>query len=56
MSFETVLHARGAVAVALARVGTTQLTDEEFTWWFDCNPEARESCRSPSTTEVGPLR
>jgi GNAT superfamily N-acetyltransferase len=22
----------------LARVGTTQLSDEEFTWWFDRNP------------------
>ena len=26
------------VGAILARVGTTQLTDEEFAWWFDSNP------------------
>jgi len=41
VSFETVRYtqARRADLVALlARVGTTQLTDEEFAWWFDRNP------------------
>ena len=41
MSFETVRYApewRSSLVALLARVGTTQLTDEEFTWWFDRNP------------------
>lgn len=41
MSFETVRYSpaeRAALVSLLARVGTTQLTDEEFTWWFDRNP------------------
>ena len=41
MSFETVRYApewRQSLVSLLARVGTTQLTDEEFTWWFDRNP------------------
>ncbi len=29
---------RQALVSLLERVGTTQLTDEEFTWWFDRNP------------------
>jgi GNAT superfamily N-acetyltransferase len=29
---------RRSLVALLARVGTTQLTDEEFTWWFDRNP------------------
>ncbi len=29
---------RASLVALLARVGTTQLTDEEFTWWFDRNP------------------
>ena len=41
MSFETVRYTpewRASLVALLARVGTTQLTDEEFTWWFDRNP------------------
>ena len=41
MSFETVRYTpewRQSLVSLLARVGTTQLTDEEFTWWFDRNP------------------
>lgn len=41
MSFETVRYSpewRPSLVSLLARVGTTQLTDEEFTWWFDRNP------------------
>jgi predicted N-acetyltransferase YhbS len=41
MSFETVRYApehRRALVALLARVGTTQLSDEEFAWWFDRNP------------------
>ena len=29
---------RAALVSLLARVGTTQLSDEEFAWWFDRNP------------------
>jgi GNAT superfamily N-acetyltransferase len=29
---------RESLVALLARVGTTQLTDEEFAWWFDRNP------------------
>ena len=41
MSFQTVRYApewRQSLVSLLARVGTTQLTDEEFSWWFDQNP------------------
>jgi GNAT superfamily N-acetyltransferase len=41
VSFETVRYTpewRQSLVSLLARVGTTQLTDEEFTWWFDRNP------------------
>jgi GNAT superfamily N-acetyltransferase len=41
MSFETVRYTpewRQSLVALLARVGTTQLSDEEFTWWFDRNP------------------
>ena len=41
MSFETVRYTpewRTSLVALLERVGTTQLTDEEFTWWFDRNP------------------
>ncbi len=41
MSFRTVRYApewRQSLVALLARVGTTQLTDEEFAWWFDRNP------------------
>lgn len=41
MSFDTVRYApewRRSLVSLLARVGTTQLTDEEFAWWFDRNP------------------
>ena len=41
MSFETVRYTpewRQSLVSLLARVGTTQLTDEEFAWWFDRNP------------------
>jgi GNAT superfamily N-acetyltransferase len=29
---------RASLVALLARVGTTQLSDEEFAWWFDRNP------------------
>jgi len=41
MSFETVRYApdqRAALVSLLARVGTTQLSDDEFAWWFERNP------------------
>jgi len=41
MSFTSVRYTpewRGSLVSLLARVGTTQLTDEEFAWWFDRNP------------------
>ncbi len=41
MSFQSVRYApewRQSLVSLLARVGTTQLTDEEFSWWFDRNP------------------
>jgi len=41
VSFQTVRYApewRQSLVSLLARVGTTQLTDEEFAWWFDRNP------------------
>ncbi len=41
MSFRTVRYTaerRGDLVALLARVGTTQLSDEEFRWWFDDNP------------------
>jgi len=41
MSFETVRYTRdqrAALVSLLARVGTTQLSDEEFSWWFERNP------------------
>ena len=41
MSFEVVRYTpewRASLVALLARVGTTQLTDEEFSWWFDRNP------------------
>lgn len=41
MSFRTVRYTpdrRPALVSLLERVGTTQLTDEEFAWWFDRNP------------------
>jgi len=41
VSFQTVHYTpdrRAALVSLLARVGTTQLTDEEFAWWFDRNP------------------
>jgi GNAT superfamily N-acetyltransferase len=41
LSFETVRYTaekRADLVALLARVGTTQLTDEEFAWWFDRNP------------------
>jgi GNAT superfamily N-acetyltransferase len=41
MSFETVRYApesRPGLVDLLARVGTTQLSDDEFAWWFDRNP------------------
>jgi GNAT superfamily N-acetyltransferase len=40
-SFEVVRYApewRASLVALLARVGTTHLSDEEFTWWFDRNP------------------
>jgi GNAT superfamily N-acetyltransferase len=40
-SFEVVRYTpkwRGSLVALLARVGTTHLSDEEFTWWFDRNP------------------
>ena len=41
MSFSSVRYTpewRASLVALLARVGTTQLTDEEFAWWFDRNP------------------
>ena len=41
MSFEVVRYTpewRASLVALLARVGTTQLSDDEFTWWFDRNP------------------
>ena len=41
MSFRVVPYSpdqRAALVALLARVGTTQLSDEEFAWWFDRNP------------------
>jgi GNAT superfamily N-acetyltransferase len=41
VSFRTVRYTpewRRSLVALLARVGTTQLSDEEFTWWFDRNP------------------
>ena len=41
MSFQTVRYTadwRADLVALLARVGTTQLSDEEFAWWFDRNP------------------
>ena len=41
MSLETVRYTpewRASLVALLADVGTTQLSDEEFAWWFDRNP------------------
>jgi GNAT superfamily N-acetyltransferase len=41
VSFEVVRYTpewRASLVALLARVGTTQLSDDEFTWWFDRNP------------------
>ena len=41
MRFQTVRYTpdrRAALVSLLERVGTTQLTDQEFAWWFDRNP------------------
>lgn len=41
MSFEVVRYSpahRAALAGLLARVGTTQLSEQEFRWWFERNP------------------
>ena len=41
MSFSSVRYTpewRASLVALLARVGTTQLTDEEFAWWFERNP------------------
>jgi predicted N-acetyltransferase YhbS len=41
MSFQTIRYTpdrRPALVSLLERVETTQLTDEEFAWWFDRNP------------------
>ena len=41
MSFTSVRYTpewRASLVALLARVGTTQLTDDEFAWWFDRNP------------------
>jgi predicted N-acetyltransferase YhbS len=41
LSFEVVRYSadqRAALVALLARVGTTQLSDEEFAWWFERNP------------------
>jgi hypothetical protein len=40
-AFDVVRYApewRASLVSLLARVGTTQLSDEEFAWWFDRNP------------------
>jgi GNAT superfamily N-acetyltransferase len=41
VSFQVVRYTpekRADLVALLARVGTTQLTDDEFAWWFDRNP------------------
>jgi len=41
VGFETIRYTpdrRAALVALLARVGTTQLSDEEFAWWFERNP------------------
>jgi GNAT superfamily N-acetyltransferase len=41
VTFDTVRYTkerRADLVALLARVGTTQLTDDEFAWWFDRNP------------------
>jgi hypothetical protein len=41
VSFQTVRYTpdrRTALVDLLARVGTTQLSNEEFAWWFERNP------------------
>jgi GNAT superfamily N-acetyltransferase len=41
VSYRTIRYARehrAALVALLARVGTTQLSDEEFAWWFERNP------------------
>ena len=41
MSYETVRYTpdmRAGLVALLARVGTTQLSDAEFAWWFERNP------------------
>ena len=41
MTFETTRYSadrRADLVALLARVGTTQLTDSEFAWWFERNP------------------
>jgi GNAT superfamily N-acetyltransferase len=41
LSFETIRYTperRADLVALLARVGTTELSDEEFRWWFDRNP------------------
>jgi GNAT superfamily N-acetyltransferase len=41
MSYEVVRYTpewRQSLVALLARVGTTQLSDEEFAWWFERNP------------------
>jgi len=40
LSFEVVRYSdqRAALVSLLARVGITQLSDEEFAWWFERNP------------------
>lgn len=41
MSFEIVRYTpewRASLVALLERVGTTQLSDDEFSWWFDRNP------------------
>ena len=41
MSFDTVRYTgerRADLVALLARVGTTQLSDDEFAWWFERNP------------------
>ena len=53
VSFETTRYTadrRAALVALLARVGTTQLSDAEFAWWFERNPAGRGSCPWPWTT------
>jgi GNAT superfamily N-acetyltransferase len=41
VAFETLRYTpdwRASLVALLARVGTTQLSDDEFAWWFDRNP------------------